>query len=186
MERQIKWAEKGFTLLELIATMAVVAIGASLAVPSFTAMVKSSRLTSATNDFIAALNGARNEAIREGQRVVVCHSKTGTACQGGTWADGWMAFVDTSKDGQRNGSEKVLLTHEAVHDGYTFVASPASQLIKDKLSFDDNGLARPAASTALLICTPGPCALQLRDDSGTKGKDIVIVPGSIHFRDYSS
>ncbi len=187
MTKNVKRAKsKGFTLLELMATMAVIAVGASLAIPSFTSMVKSSRLTSSSNDFIAALNGARNEAIRLSQRVVVCHSINGSVCQTGTWADGWIAFVDENNNGQRNGAEKILLTHLKIHDGYTFAEAPGSLLIKDAISFDDNGLARPAGSSALLICTPGPCELQLRDDAGDKGKDILIVPGSVHSRDYSA
>jgi len=61
----------GFTLLEMIITMTIAFILATMAVPAFNSFVESSRLTSNTNLVIGALNLARSEAVRLGESVRV-------------------------------------------------------------------------------------------------------------------
>lgn len=80
----------GFTLIELMVTIAIAAILLGVAIPSFTSVITSNRLTANTNEFITALNLARSEAIKRGQHVVV--RKTGT-----DWEDGWQVFVDIDR-----------------------------------------------------------------------------------------
>jgi len=60
-----------FTLLEMIITMTIAFILATMAVPAFNSFVESSRLTSNTNLVIGALNLARSEAVRLGESVRV-------------------------------------------------------------------------------------------------------------------
>lgn len=76
---------RGFTAVELMVTVAVIAIVAALAAPSFNTMIQSSRLTAGANDLVAALQLARMEAIRSNGRVDVCPSTNGTACGGTDW-----------------------------------------------------------------------------------------------------
>jgi type IV fimbrial biogenesis protein FimT len=66
--------ESGFTMVELLATIAVVAVLAAIAVPAFRSSIAGSRLTSTTNNFIGALNQARSEAVRRNATVQFCGS----------------------------------------------------------------------------------------------------------------
>lgn len=61
----------GFTLVELMCVIAVLAIVTAVGVPSFSAMIKESRLVTATNDLNAILQYARAEAVRSSGRVGV-------------------------------------------------------------------------------------------------------------------
>lgn len=66
----------GFTLIELMVTIAVLAVIITLAVPSFRGTIYSNRLTSASNEAAALLQIARSEALRRNQAFVVCPSPT--------------------------------------------------------------------------------------------------------------
>lgn len=83
-------ASLGFTLIELMVTIAIAAILLGVAIPNFSSVIISNRLTANTNEFITSLNLARSEAIKRGQHVVV--RKTGT-----NWEDGWQVFVDLDR-----------------------------------------------------------------------------------------
>lgn len=78
----------GITLVELMVTIAVLAIALTLAVPSLTDLIRSNRVTSQTNEFVALLHLARTDAIRrnpiENASVLVDLDLT---------ASGWSAFV---------------------------------------------------------------------------------------------
>ncbi|HEX7060838.1 MAG TPA: GspH/FimT family pseudopilin [Woeseiaceae bacterium] len=81
----------GFTLLELIVTLAVAAIILSFGVPGFMGFVQNSRATTHTNDLVTALNLARSEATRRGSAVTVCSTTNGASCNGSTdWSTGWV------------------------------------------------------------------------------------------------
>lgn len=84
----------GFTLVELIVTMAVVAILLVLAVPGFGEIIRTNRASAQTNDLVSALSLARSEAVRRGAAVDVCPSSNQITCTGGTdWEDGWIIQI---------------------------------------------------------------------------------------------
>lgn len=85
--------EQGFTLFELIVTLAVAAIILSFGVPGFMSFIDNSRATTHANDLVTALNLARNEAIRRGATVSVCSSTDGATCDGDSnWSTGWIVI----------------------------------------------------------------------------------------------
>ncbi|MBB3047506.1 type IV fimbrial biogenesis protein FimT [Litorivivens lipolytica] len=93
----------GYTLLEILITLAVVAIVASLAVPSFQNMIATQRVRSAANDLVATLNFARSEAVKRNATVTI------TPAAGG-WTDGWTTASGGTTLRVQDGYEGITLT----------------------------------------------------------------------------
>lgn len=92
---QFRSLAHGFTLVELMVTISVLAVLMAVGIPSFQGVIASSRVTTATNDFMATLAQARSNAIRRGGRVTVCKSADGASCViTGGWEQGWIMFND--------------------------------------------------------------------------------------------
>lgn len=88
----------GFTLIELVVTLAVVAILTTVGLPALGDYLSNSRLTTQTNDLVAAFNFARGEAITRNQNVYVTMLRTpvNTANE---WGPGWEIWIDGRRDG---------------------------------------------------------------------------------------
>lgn len=129
--------QKGFTLIELAVTLAVVAILVALGLPSFQGALRSNRVTSTSNELLTAFTLARSEAVRSTRGAGVCASINGTAC-GGTWNDGWLVWVDTNTNGALDAGENVVRFTQG--RGKMNLAGSAQAL-----AFDARGRARGGA-----------------------------------------
>jgi len=104
--------ERGFTLIELLVVLTVSAILLSLAAPSFSRLIQSTKISGAVNTFLADLRFARSEAIRLGGTVTMCRSAnpettsaSGPTCGSGStvgWESGWIIFRDQNNDATRD------------------------------------------------------------------------------------
>jgi len=97
----------GFTLVELMIAVAIVAILAAIALPSFQSSLRSNRAATATNEMLASLSLARSEAIRNNRGASICPSADGAACSA-SWDDGWIVWVDANEDNTVNPGENVI------------------------------------------------------------------------------
>jgi type IV fimbrial biogenesis protein FimT len=79
----------GFSLIELLVAIALVVVLTTVAIPSFSSMLTNTRMAGELNTLLSALNVARSEASKRGQRVSVC-PMSGTACANvSDWSAGW-------------------------------------------------------------------------------------------------
>ncbi|MDZ7748190.1 MAG: GspH/FimT family pseudopilin [Halofilum sp. (in: g-proteobacteria)] len=143
----------GFTIVELVVTLAVVAIVVTVAIPSFASFMRSQRATTQANDLLVSLTFARSEALKRGEPIAVCATDDANAappaCAGDDdWSDGWLVFVDDDAAGTDgdfdSGSEELLRVHNAL-DGNTALSGTGSS----SLRFLPDGLVAAAADFTL-------------------------------------
>ena len=89
--------DRGFTLIEMMVTVMVMAIALTIAIPSFNNTIRNSQLASASNQLVGSLQQARSEAIK--RRATLYLQAGGSSA---AWANGWsIASVDSSvRDGE--------------------------------------------------------------------------------------
>jgi len=100
--------QKGYTLIELMTTLAVAAVLISVAMPGMQSFRMNSRQSGKINEMISIMHLARNTAITTNSRVTLCSSKDGSNCQSVAWDEGWIAFVDRDSDQNVDDDETVL------------------------------------------------------------------------------
>jgi len=81
--------DKGFTVIELMITIAVIAIVTSLALPSYRAIIEKRQVTSGAEQVMAFLSSAQVEAVKRNQFVAVNYQENG-----GEWCFGLTADDD--------------------------------------------------------------------------------------------
>jgi type IV fimbrial biogenesis protein FimT len=89
-EQKMKSRHTGFTLIELVITIALLGILLAWAIPNVRTFIKNARIVSVTNELVADISLARQEAQRRGRSVQICASNNGTSCSGTDWLDGWI------------------------------------------------------------------------------------------------
>jgi type IV fimbrial biogenesis protein FimT len=91
--------EFGFTLIEMMVVIAIIAIVSAFAIPSYQSIMASSRMRATVSDFSQSLALARLEAQRRNSIVSVCPSTNGSSCTGGTQYEvGWLVKVGLPAD----------------------------------------------------------------------------------------
>jgi type IV fimbrial biogenesis protein FimT len=115
----------GFTLLELMITLVIVATLLTVGVSSLKTFMQGNQLVSSTNELLSALHIARSEAIKSNGRVTICESSNGTSCTTtGDWKNGWIVFIDAGGNGNLLGTGAACTATGTdcllrVHDGFT-------------------------------------------------------------------
>jgi len=158
--------QRGFTAIELMVVVAILAVLTALALPSFTDMVRRYRVRRAVEDLVATIYLARVEGIKRGGNVTLRKSTaTGCTTSAGNpdWSCGWELFVDANGDGARNAGDTLLQT-SPVPKGVNVTLS----VQKASLSFNRWGEANnlgafgvtlratdPPGDTATYICVSG-------------------------------
>ena len=127
----------GFTLIELMVTMSVVAVLLSAGVPSFSAMIKNNRMVTENYALRTVLGAARSEAQTQRTAVTVCRSANGIDCSTGDWGAGYMAFIDLDDDEQLDADEQLLQSRVQDAQGVVVRYSQAA----DILTFNSSGTA---------------------------------------------
>ncbi len=130
----------GFTLIELIITVAIAAIVLAIGIPSFKETILQNRLTTYTNQLIGAINLARSEAIKRGVRVTLCPSN-GADCEAIGYEKGWIVFSDLNNNAKLDtaNDEIIIRIFEKMPDGMTLTGDDN---VKTYISYTGDGVSR--------------------------------------------
>ncbi len=149
----------GFTLVELMIAIAVVAIATAIALPSFREFNTRMQVTQLTNDLVHDLNMARAEAVKRGADVVV-EANT-------SWSDGWAVKIGADE----------ISTHAAIDPRYSIESKSTGGGADGAITFRPTGSLLDATAFDINVCRPTAHA-----DSGQSRRITVLGGGLITSR----
>ncbi|MDB5793289.1 MAG: type-4 fimbrial pilin related signal peptide protein [Massilia sp.] len=144
---------RGFTLVELLAALAIGATLLALALPDLNALIRTQQLRGATSDLFEAIGLARAQAIARNTRIRLAPRDPA----GSDWAQGWTVFADRDDDGVAGPGDDIVAVHGplapgfAVHFAFTGPAPP--------YYIAYNGAGRSCSDTSGAAARPGTLSL---------------------------
>jgi type IV fimbrial biogenesis protein FimT len=150
---------QGFTLVELLITMAIVAILAALALPNFARTMRRMQVTGLYNDLLTDVRTAQSEALKRGYGVGL-YSLAGST----TWSNGWVLAADSDGNQQLTGADTTLRQHDPFPTGYILTSSGPSSATNPVLFNAQGQLQLPAGvnDVYFVACNPDGVAAHAR------------------------
>lgn len=154
---------RGYSLYDTLVTLTVVSVVATIGVPAFKQIISAQRMNTAVNTMVTALHLTRSEAIRRGERAVLCPSSDGLSCQGNGattgWHHGFLLYIDENANRERDAGEYVIRT---------FSTAPGIRIQSSRgrtpVTYQANGLASGTNAT-FSFCPDNP---------GTPARTVVL------------
>lgn len=120
--------QRGFTLVELLVVLVLIAIVMGIALPAFNTLMESQRRQDAAQQLVSGVRMARAEAIVRNQVVVI-------AAIDRNWSNGWRTFVDANLNGSKEDDEPSLMER----GGYRGVKVAGNSKVRQAIAFDSTG-----------------------------------------------
>lgn len=140
---------RGYSLYELLMTMALVAVVLTLGLPSFGGIVASHRLRTEVNALFHAVHLARKDSVTRRRAVTLCPSIDGLQClEGYDWSAGWIRFVNIDRDEPPSvdAAEPVLQYHRV---------TPEARISANRQGFTLRSTELRATNGTLVVCDRG-------------------------------
>lgn len=137
--------QRGFTLIEMMITLAVMAVLLAIAAPSFNSALLGSKLGAYANSLIASTLLARSEAIKRNAAVTLCASTNGTTCAtAGGWEQGWVVLAGAT----------LIQRQQAVGTGFRVTGLDPTNTVIRTLTFQPTGVGATQATMTICQATP--------------------------------
>lgn len=165
----------GFTLIELMVTIAVASILLTIAIPSMSQFIVSSRITSNTNDMVFLVSLSKSEAIKRRKEVTL--QRKGTGAQD-DWSNGAIVYIDDNDNSVFDAGDERIYETGALQTGM-FIKVIAPSTNQAQIQFNPRGGLSGTATYQFGICTTRagfPVSRQRLLDVRMSGRASVSVP----------
>ncbi|APW43228.1 GspH/FimT family pseudopilin [Rhodoferax saidenbachensis] len=146
-----KTHQTGFSLVELMVTLAIAAILLVIGVPSMIDLIRDARLASQSDMLVSTLNLARTEAVKQRNNFRVCPSAAPNtdalltcAAGAGAWSTGWITIY---QDTANAGAAKAITQRSVASSDLTVTTAATS------VEFSGT-IGSATAATSFVLCTP--------------------------------
>jgi len=155
--------DAGFTLLEAVAAVTILALVTGLVVPAFGKYLRWYRLQGEAQALVWALQFARSEAIKRNTRVNVCKSADRISCsKGGGFETGWIIHADPGGAGQPDADDPPIRIEPAAPDGITIRGNkPVADLVSYTAYGHPRLLGGGLQMGTFTLCRPGVDAIHV-------------------------
>jgi type IV fimbrial biogenesis protein FimT len=157
---------RGFTLIELMYTVAVGALVLGIGIPAFNETIRSSRMTTTVNTAVTAMHVARSEAVKRRARVTFCRSTVAADPVCAADGTGYAVFVNVGDDQAYNaGTDTLINAGPWLADGITVQYTG----LPNYISFSPSGFTRAIGGGTL------SGNIVLCDDRGDRAARVITV-----------
>ncbi len=167
-------AKPGYSLLELLVTMGIVAIVVTGGIPLMRQSIHSSRLSAEINAFVSGVQVARSEAIKRNAAAVLCPSVDGASCTlaPDAWEAGWLVFANDDRDSPPEiDPDEIILAYHSISKGLQVSANRPMFVFRSHAHRSTNGTVvfcpaqQPPEPRAVVISYTGrPRSARRRND----------------------
>ncbi|MDH3986910.1 MAG: GspH/FimT family protein, partial [Gammaproteobacteria bacterium] len=141
-----KRSQSGLTLPELIVSLSIISVLSSSGLSGLQTFIQENRMAAEINQFVTALHLARSEAVKHGQRVLLCPSSDGHHCGNSKeWVNGWILFA--SEDREHDHDEQLLQTGSPISAGIRMTSSN----YRKRIVYQPDGNS-PGTNTSFTFC----------------------------------
>jgi type IV fimbrial biogenesis protein FimT len=166
-QRTNELARRGFTLVELLVVLVLLAVLFTLAAPNFLTFRRNTELTSAANSFVASLSTARAEAMKRQLRAFVVPNV------GNNWATGWQVFVDvdsnvTATSVVKSANDITVVEQDALPTGVSVVSSSLGDGTTAYVMFNGSGFMTKIDKTF--------ADMSIELSNGIEGRRVIVNP----------
>jgi type IV fimbrial biogenesis protein FimT len=187
----MKAKQTGFTLIELMFTMVVLAVLLGIGVPNFRDFIRNSRLSTAANDLLADVNLTRSEAVKRRVPVTLCKSTDGAACDTSTSSafSRWIVFVDDANPAAASANDgngavdtgELVLKDTRISTAITTAAGDGRRIVYLPSGFPNAGTTERL--TRLVLCDSRGSAISAGGVSSARGVSISATGRAVVSRD---
>ena len=156
----------GFTMVELMIAIAILAILTTLAMPSLQQFMARNELVGTSNALITGINLARTEAVTRSTAVGICPSTDGAGCNDGAWESGFLVFVDDDNNSDFNGDDELIRAESSYTNPAMTIAGTAD--VDGGFTFTADGI---------LAAVGGGGSIDLTHDVAANGIQITVNTG---------